>query len=259
MNDPRRRRARAKAESRTPVAALTADPVASDSHADDGGKEELPEVPVAAGVTAAELSGDSRFRRARELEREGDIGGAILIYQQLLLEEPDNIKARNNLGCLYDAQGKPILALEQYETARNLAPDNIDVLINIGDALVTLTKYDQAEREYRRAQKLDPARADVYVQLGILYFKRGLYGQAEVELKKAIELDAENGLAYFYRGESLNQLMRVDEALDSLLRSTVLVPTNARAFYLMGILYDKKRMPEQAMSMYRRARELSAK
>ena len=258
MNDPRRRRARAKAESRTPVAALTADPVGSDSPADDA-KEELPEVPVVAGVAAAEPSGDSRFRRARELEREGDIAGAILIYQQLLLEEPDNIKARNNLGCLYDAQGKPILALEQYETARNLAPDNIDVLINIGDALVTLTKYDQAEREYRRAQKLDPARADVYAQLGILYYKRGLYSQAEVELQKAIDLDSENGLAYFYRGESLNHLMRVDEALDSLLRSTVLQPDNARAFYLMGILYDKKRMPEQAMSMYRRARELSAK
>ena len=60
---------------------------------------------------------------------------------------------------------------------------------------------------------------------------------------------------YFYRGEALNQLSRIDEALDMLLRATQIQPANARAYYVMGILYDKKSRPQEAAAMYRKARE----
>jgi Flp pilus assembly protein TadD len=50
----------------------------------------------------------------------------------------------------------------------------------------------------------------------------------------------------------------VDEALDMLLRATQLQPANARAYYVMGILYDKKSRPQEAAAMYRKAREASA-
>lgn len=220
-----------------------------------------PQTPVPALVEpepVPESSSEILFRRARELDRAGDIEGAIKLYRQLLIEEPDNIRARNNLGCLFDQRGQHQQALEQYEAARSLAPDNIEVLLNFGDTLVALLKYDQAEREYKRAQKLDPARPDVHLHLGVLYYKRGIYAQAEIELKKAMDLDAENPAAWFYRGESLNLLGRVDEAIEMLVKTAQLQPTNARAYYLLGILYDKKRLPEQAMAMYRKAREIAA-
>ena len=50
----------------------------------------------------------------------------------------------------------------------------------------------------------------------------------------------------------------INEALDALQRSVQLQPTNTRAYYLMGILYDRKRLPEQAMAMYKKAREQQA-
>ncbi|MGH7459868.1 MAG: tetratricopeptide repeat protein, partial [Longimicrobiales bacterium] len=153
---------------------------------------------------------EAMFRRARELEQEGDLAGAHDLYQRLLLENPESVRARNNLGCIYDVMGRHTLALDQFQAASILAPDNIDVLLNLGDSLLALNRYDQAEREFRKAQRLDPARAESYVHLGVLYFKRGLYAQADLELKRAIELDPQDGDAYFYRGESLNQLLRVD-------------------------------------------------
>ena len=70
------------------------------------------------------------------------------------------------------------------------------------------------------------------------------------------EHDAENGAAFFYRGEALNRLGRTEEAMPVLERATVLQPSNARAFYLLGILYDRKHLPEEAALMYRKAREL---
>jgi Flp pilus assembly protein TadD len=53
----------------------------------------------------------------------------------------------------------------------------------------------------------------------------------------------------------LNRLGRVDEALTVLARATRLPPVNPRVFYLLGILYDRRNLPDEAAVMYRRARE----
>lgn len=93
----------------------------------------------------------------------------------------------------------------------------------------------------------------------MLYLRRGLYEHAAEELHRAIELDPEQGAgAYLYRGEALNQLGRVDDALTMLERAVEVEPRNAKAYYTMGILYDRKHMREQAEAMYRKARELRA-
>ena len=84
------------------------------------------------------------------------------------------------------------------------------------------------------------------------------YRQAEAELKHALELDDQNGDAYFYRGEALNQLSRVDDALEMLERAVQFQPGNARAYYTMGILYDRKHLRQEATTMYRKAREVGA-
>lgn len=98
----------------------------------------------------------------------------------------------------------------------------------------------------------------MHATIGILHFKRGLYAAAEAELKRAIELDPDHAAAYFYRGESLNQLDRVDEALEMLERAVELQPRNARAYYTMGILYDKKLQKDKATALFRKAREVAA-
>jgi Flp pilus assembly protein TadD len=97
---------------------------------------------------------------------------------------------------------------------------------------------------------------EVRASLGILFFRRGVYAAAEVELGWVCEQDAEHGAAFFYRGEALNRLGRTEEAMAALERATVLQPTNAKAFYTLGILYDRQHLPEEAALMYRKAREL---
>src|SRR5262245_38268054 len=57
------------------------------------------------------------FRDARTLEAAGDTAGAIEAYQRLLLEEPDNIRARSKLGGLFERLSLYLRALEQYEAA----------------------------------------------------------------------------------------------------------------------------------------------
>ena len=95
------------------------------------------------------------------------------------------------------------------------------------------------------------------MNLGILQYKRGQYAEAEALLRRALELEPDNAAAHFYRGESLNRLGRVDDAMESMHRSLELRPGNARAYYALGVLYDKKQLPGQAAEMYRKARELT--
>jgi len=97
---------------------------------------------------------------------------------------------------------------------------------------------------------------EAHASLGILFYRRGVYAQAEAELRWVCEQDPQHGNAFFYRGEALNRLGRVEEAMEALEQTTVLQPDNAKAFYTLGILYDRKHLPEEAALMYRRSREL---
>jgi Flp pilus assembly protein TadD len=97
---------------------------------------------------------------------------------------------------------------------------------------------------------------EVRASVGILHFRRGIYAAAEAELRWVCERDPEHGDAFFYRGEALNRLGRYDEAMAALEHATVIQPRNGKAYYTLGILYDRKHLPEEAALMYRKAREL---
>ncbi len=75
---------------------------------------------------------------------------------------------------------------------------------------------------------------------------------------EAVELDEEITAAHLYLGESCNHLGRWEEALQALRRAIHLQPANARAYYVMGIVYDRLQHPDRAADMYRRAREASS-
>ncbi|MDP2955586.1 MAG: tetratricopeptide repeat protein [Longimicrobiales bacterium] len=197
-----------------------------------------------------------RLNRARDLAASGRIQEALALYRAIVAENPNSVKARSGLGELVEGLGQHEAAREQFEAASKIEPDNVEVLNNLGAVLGVMGRYDAAEAELRRALRLSPDHVAVRASLGILHYRRGLYAQAEVELGWVCDQAPDHGNAHFYRGESLNRLGRVEDALSALERATVLQPTNGKAFHTLGILYDRKHLPEEAAFMYRRAREL---
>ena len=91
---------------------------------------------------------------------------------------------------------------------------------------------------------------------GVLAFRRGTYPQAVQELTWVCERDPEDGNIQYYLGESLNRMGRYDDAIGPLELATQLRPSDPRAFYTLGRLYDRRHLPEAAAEMYRRATEL---
>jgi len=193
------------------------------------------------------------------LVEQGRVQEAIQLYLGILTVNPANLKARNNLGVLYDELKQFDAARDQLEAAARLEPDNVEVLTNLASTLTSLSRYEDAEGAVRRAQKVDPDDLRVRLALGILYFRRGLYAQAEAELRWVCARDRQSGPAFYYRGEALNRLNRYDEAVQALEHAATLMPNDPKPVYTLGHLYDRRHQPEEAAEMYRRARRLQGR
>ncbi len=58
-------------------------------------------------------------------------------------------------------------------------------------------------------------------------------------------------------GEALNQMAESDAAIEVLEQAARIAPENGRAYYAMGIAYDRKGNPERAAEMYRLSRDVA--
>lgn len=155
-----------------------------------------------------------------------------------------------------EERGAYELSLERLVTLQAEQPDSAVVLTRMGSVLGSLGRFGEAEAALERANRMSPDDVDIRAGMGIVEFKRGLYDQAEATLRWVCGRQAYHGPAHLYRGEALNLLGRIDEALASLERASELDPDNARIYQALGVIYDKRREPDEAARMYKRAREL---
>jgi tetratricopeptide (TPR) repeat protein len=220
----------------------------------EGRRESVSRAPAAAASTPRPQG--NQLARARELVEAGRIEDAIAQYRLVLAENPDNLKAHNNLGVLFDELGQRGTAVEHFEEALRVEPENVEVLTNYGSALTSLQRFDAADAVLRRALRVAPDELSAHLALGILLFRRGLYTQAEAELRGVCDRDGANGAAFYYRAEALNRVGRFDEATEVMLRAAELLPVDPRPFYTLGHLYDRQQRPAEAAEMYRQARDL---
>jgi Flp pilus assembly protein TadD len=201
---------------------------------------------------------EQKIAWAKERAREGRLEEAEELYRELVEEDPTSVRALNNLGVLLDEMGDHEGAVVQLRAARRIDPQNQEILGNLGAALGAMGRYAEAEEALRVAFRLDPTSLEIRTNRGILLFRRGLYEEATAELEVVCAARPDDGLPLFYKGEALNRLGKVEEAIEALERVIELIPGSPRAYYTLGVLFDKKALPERAAVMYRKARGLPA-
>lgn len=232
--------------------------VPSGRSGDDRDIDRGPPPPDDDGQSAAVRPAGDRLARAKDLVASGRVQEAIDLYLNLLEDNPDSLKAHNNLGVLFDELRRHELALAHFEEAERLGPENVEVLTNFGGTLTMLARYEDGEAVLKRALRLAPDDVPARLAMGILSFRRGLYAQAEAELGWVCERDETHGVAHYYRGEALNRVGRYDEAEVLVERAADLMPNDPRPFLTLGHLMDRKNQRAEASEMYRRARELQS-
>jgi Flp pilus assembly protein TadD len=213
--------------------------------------------PSADDVPNAAASEEDRLTTAIRMAGEGRLQEATLLFMEILDESPTHPQAQFGLGTLYDDLGRHELAIERFLVASEVDPENAQVRASLGAAYGAVGRFEDADAELKRALRLDPESMEVRAKEGLLAFRKGLYADAEADLRGVCKHDPDHGPAHFYRGEALNRLGRVDEAIQVMERVIELQPHNWRAYHTLGMLFDKNHERERAAEMYRRARELN--
>ena len=189
--------------------------------------------------------------------REGRGKETADLYHDIVKPAETPLVTHVNRGKRHDEHGRHEAAIEEFLAAEKVDPENAENLTHLAMAYGALGRFGEADAVIERALRLDPANVQVRVGEAILAFRKGLYGAAEVQLKGICNRNPSHGPAHFYRGEALNRLGRVDEALQTMERTIQLQPRNWRAYHTLGMLFDRKDEPERASEMYRCARELN--
>ena len=203
---------------------------------------------------------------------------------------PDTPEIMRGLGLAYIEAGQPEKGVELYERAEQISPlppaikidlsrvknraellSRFDQMLEavkknpadlrarsaLADAYLFKGMPDEAEQQYLEIIKLAPPDSRNFNGLGIFYSNRGQFEKAVEAYKKAIELNPHHVL-YLSLSFALSKLGRSDEALAAVKRSVEIKSTLLESRILLGDLYLKKALREEALREYLAAFNLSS-
>ncbi|OGW49638.1 MAG: hypothetical protein A2078_05995 [Nitrospirae bacterium GWC2_57_9] len=91
----------------------------------------------------------------------------------IILHDPLTAEDHEQLGRIYEGQGKSDLAVVQYQEAVKKDRKRVSSLLLLGDLSFRISDYVQAESAYRQAIDLDPGNGDVRNNLAWVYIRTG--------------------------------------------------------------------------------------
>jgi tetratricopeptide (TPR) repeat protein len=144
----------------------------------------------------------------------------------IIINDPLSIEEHNNLGRIYESQGKFELAAQQYRAALKKDPRSASSLLLLGDLSCRTKNYSEARSAYTAAMKLQPENGDIYNNLAQVYLEQN------VDIEKAEDLVRRSLALYpIHRAYYLDTLGivllrqgRIAESLVALQESAALLP-----------------------------------
>jgi len=110
-------------------------------------------------------------------------------YLFLLTLDSQDIKVINNLGRLYEENGKLDMAIEKYHQAVKIDSNNATVFRNLGKVLIRAGNLDDAEVAYNRSMEIETEHPETYFNLGKLYNDRNDPERSKEYFTKALSMD----------------------------------------------------------------------
>ena len=170
-----------------------------------------------------------RLERAEQLKLTGKHREALHILEELLLEDPENVSALEEIA---DNE----LSLGEYDRAEAAAKqatamDNTSYtgFYILGFLRSRTEQWPEAMALLRQANMLKPNNAEILRCLGWALFNGGQRAQGIVTLERALNIDAESSLTLCDLGVAYLQVQNFAKARTLFARALDLDPENARA------------------------------
>ncbi|MBM3230700.1 tetratricopeptide repeat protein [Candidatus Peregrinibacteria bacterium] len=177
-----------------------------------------------------------RLEEAEQLKLSGRYAEALVILETLLMEDPQNVPALEEVA---DNE----LSLERYERARAAAQQavEIDVESYTGHYILGFLKsidrdWNDAVELLRKANAMRPNNAEILRCLGWALFSKGERAQGIVTLERSLNLDTENPLTLCDLGVAYLQTGNIVKAKALFERAIELDPENPKALECMKVI-----------------------
>ncbi len=133
------------------------------------------------------------FRRARQLQAEGQLGEACELYEDIVALRPQTAEAHYEIGRIRHRTGDLGTALKALDLARKHRPGEPAVLIERAQVLSDAGQIDAAIDAHREVQRVVPGAVGPHVEIGLLEQRAGRRDRAEAAFTAAQALRPQDG------------------------------------------------------------------
>jgi tetratricopeptide (TPR) repeat protein len=178
---------------------------------------------------------------------------ATTLWQDTLRQNPDCWMAHDNLGHIALLAGQTDNALQQYQTALQLAPGEAETHMAIAGGLYAQGKIDDAMNMYAQSLTVDPTYAAAHFARGLIFEKRGQLDDARTEYQAVLNLRDDYAPAHFHLGVLARSSGDIQLARGEFAKAAADDPFYADAFYSLGNIELNAQHPADAAAQYRLA------
>ena len=184
---------------------------------------------------------------------QGKIEEAIAHFSEVQRLKPDSVVSHNNLGVAYSKLGRIEIAIKEFKTAIQIDPQSVDAYFLLGTLYSSLERYDEAITSYKKAVSLKPDHSEAHFKLGWIFHQKGKLLFAIKELQKAIESKPDFTGAHFNLGVIYDEMGLLDKAIKEYTKVIELEPGHYKAYNNLGIIYGRKNKYEKARAFFKKS------
>lgn len=101
------------------------------------------------------------------------LGSCASLQGSLFMEDPLTAEEHNNLGVIYEREGKNDLAIREYKKAISSDSSLVTPLVNLGNVYLKQGEFTESEKSYMNALELDETNLEAANNLASLYIETG--------------------------------------------------------------------------------------
>lgn len=190
---------------------------------------------------ASKLLNNKKFQEANE------------IYQNLVLQFPDNSELYHEFGIALIAQNQPKLAIEKFLQSVRSDPKNANYNSDLGEMYRRVGILDQAVKFNLEAVKLNSELDNTNYNLGLAYFDKENFDKAIVHFKKAIEINPKHGFAWNNLGSSFEKLDKLQLAHEAYQKAVDLNGNHLEALNNLATTNTQFNKTDEAIKIFNKA------
>ncbi len=169
--------------------------------------------PLMARVKALRDDPTAHLQRGLELDKAGDLDGAIREHEAALAIDGSVVQAHVNLISLYGRKRDVARAEAHYREAVRLGANLAEAHYNYGVLMLLQQRDAEAEAAFKQAIQVNPQHAGAWNNLGRLAERAGKLDEALERYRHAVRLASSDPTMRFNLGRMLLANKRFDEAI----------------------------------------------